>query len=89
MATAKQIYKTRQNKKTLGINNLKGISVRNIEETTGYSVLFVAETRNEGNRYYNGQSDSVKEATKMANEMFKSIYGDTRSAKKAGYWNVI
>lgn len=82
-------YKTRQNKKTLGVSNLKGVSVRNIEESNGYSVVFVAETKKAGNRYYNGFSASAKEAAKMANDMFKSIYGDARSAKKAGYWNTL
>lgn len=84
-------YKKKQNKKTLGIENLKGVTVRNLpaKKGTGFNVFFKAEVRKGGQHFFNGQVTTPIEAAELANSIFKNIYGNKRSAKKANYWNEI
>lgn len=80
-------YTSRQTKKTLGIDGLKGVSVKNTPKGKGFTVSFRAETVHNGNRYFSSYVQTSQEAAKEANKLFKSIYGDARAAKKNGYWN--
>lgn len=84
-----KIYAKRQNKKSLGIDNLKGVSVKNNPTNGGFTVKYRAEVKVDGNRYTAYYVNSSQEAAKDANGMFKSIYGNARAAKKAGYWNTL
>jgi len=80
-------YSSRQTKKTLAIDNLKGVAVKNTPSGKGYTVSFRAELIHNGDRYYSSYVSTSQEAAKEANKLFKSIYGDARAAKKNGYWN--
>ena len=82
-------YKTPQNKKTLGLTNLKGVSVRNQETDNGYIVTFRAEAQNNGDRFYGSYTTSSSQAAKDANNLFRQIYGNARAAQKANRWNKI
>lgn len=84
-------YTKKQNKKTLGIENLKGVTVRNYPSKTGkgFNISFRAEVRHKGDHYYNGQVATPIEAATLANDIYKTIYGNKRAAKKANYWNEI
>ncbi len=82
-------YSTKQNKKTLGIENLKGVTVQNTKSGTGYNVTFRAEVMRDGFRYLQANLPTPKEAAKVANSFFKDIYGSYQSAKKAGFWNTV
>lgn len=80
-------YSNRQSKKTLGIDSLKGVSVRNTPSGKGFKVSFRAELEYNGTRYSSSYVPTSQEAAKEANKLFKSIFGDARAAKKNGYWN--
>lgn len=80
-------FTKRQNKKSLGIENLKGVTVMNIPSGKKFNVKFKAETRHDGQHHYGGIADSSHEAAKLANSMFSQIYGGYRLAQKAGCWN--
>ena len=81
-------YSKRQNKKTLGIKNLKGVSVSNKLNGKKYEVKFKAEVRRNGKKMYGGSADTAREAAALANLLFVEIYGNKRAALKEGYWNV-
>lgn len=82
-------FSKKQNKKTLGIENLKGVTVMNIPCGKKFGVKFKAETRRNSNHFYGGISDTAHEAAKKANVMFAELYHGKRAAQKAGYWNLV
>lgn len=82
------IYSKRQNKKTLEIENLKGVSVINLPSGKKFNVKFRAETERNGQRYYGGYAATSHDAAKLANVMFTEVYGNKRAAQKAGCWNL-
>lgn len=82
-------YSKRQSKKTLGIQNLKGVSVANTRVGNKYNVKFRAEAMNEGKAYFNGSYPTATDAAHAANKLFKQFYGSANAAKKAGKWNSI
>lgn len=80
-------YSKRQNKKTLGIQNIKGVSVINVPNGRKFNVKFRAEMERNGQRYNGGTVSTVAEATQLANDLFTQVFSGKRSAQKAGYWN--
>lgn len=82
-------YSKRQTKKTLGLDNLKGVSLKNKITGKTFTVSFKAELEYKGERYQSKYFATPQEAAKEANKLFKSIFGDARAAKKNGYWNTI
>lgn len=82
-------FSKKQNKKTLGIENLKGVTVMNIPCGRKFGVKYKAETRRNSSHFYGGIADTAKEAAKLANSMFEQLYHGKRAAQKAGYWNLI
>lgn len=83
-------YSKRQNKKTLGLDNLKGITVLNKKnDNNKYEVRFRAEVVVNGTKLQRGSFGTANEAAEVANNFYKQIFGGIRAAKKAGYWNTI
>jgi len=80
-------YSKRQTKKSLGITNVKGVSVVNVPNGKKFSVRYKVEKEHNGQRVYEGYADNQAEAANLANKMFENIYGGRRAAQKAGYWN--
>lgn len=84
------LYSKRQTKKTLGLENFKGITVLNKPKDKGFEVKFRAEVSDPSNGKMQKESfATANEAAAYANKFFKAIYGDAKSAKKAGFWNKI
>ena len=83
------LYSTRQNKKSLKIEHLLGVSVVNVKNGTKYAVKFRAEVRRNGSLLSGGTATTPEEAAVLANNLFKEVYGGIRNAKKAGYWNSV
>lgn len=80
-------YSKRQNKKTLGIQGLKGVAVLNVKSNKGFTVRFRAELKKDGERYFESYVTTSEEAAQSANRLFKRIFGTKKAAVKAGYWN--
>ncbi len=80
-------YSKRQNKKSLGIENLQGVSVVNVPAGKKFNVKFRAEVRRDGRLINGGTADTSLEAAQLANRLFTEVYGSKRLAQKAGYWN--
>lgn len=83
------LFKHRQNKKTLGLKKLKGVTIINIPFKNKFNIKFKAEVRYNANHFYGGIANTSKKAAKLANSMFLKLYQSKRAAKKAGYWNEI
>lgn len=79
----------RQNKKSLKITQLKGVTVLNIPNGGKYDVRFRAEVTVDGTTLQRGTFATHQEAAEQANSFYKQIFGGIRAAKKAGYWNTI
>jgi len=82
-------YPQRQNKQSLGIENLKGVTVANSKSGTGFKVSFRAEVVSNGERLLQTGFATAAAAAKVANSFYKQIFGSYREAKKAGYWNAV
>lgn len=80
-------YSKRQTKKTLGIQNIKGVSVVNTQDGKKFTVKFRAEMERNGQRFLGGTATSTTEAATLANKLFTQVFGGKRLAQKAGYWN--
>jgi cyclopropane fatty-acyl-phospholipid synthase-like methyltransferase len=79
--------KTRQTKKSLGLSNLKGVTVLNIPTGKRYAQRYRAEVTVNGTTLQRGTFATAQEAAEQANNFYKQIFGGIRAAKKAGYWN--
>lgn len=88
MEQSKQ-YKKRQNKSSLGIENLKGVTVNNKQVGNQYAVTYRSEVTHNGNRIRSSYFNEPLAAAKEANKVYKEIFGNAKNAKKAGYWNVL
>lgn len=82
-------YSKRQNKKTLNITDLKGVTVMNKPNGKKFNVRFRAEVCYNGVTLQRQPFTTATEAAEQANKFFKQIFGGIRAAKKAGYWNTI